>query len=207
MKSALPRLAVLAGLWTALSVNIALGQTISFPLQRCVRQRGRFIRRRSRRHHQPLRSRSAARHGGADGRLRPRAADATAARAADAAVARAVAAAASAAATTSTGYDLEVFSGVEAYHNVTDFFYQRDAGFVTGGNVGVPVPKLSEYGIGAPVRRRLPCRGLRRPLPLRRRREQRDFRDAARTLHDRRSVPPRLRRRWPLVALQHGHCL
>ena len=147
MKSALPRLAVLAGLWTALSVNFALGQTIRF---------------RSSEASATADNSTVAVAGDTASPFVPETQAATAAPTGNCARLRLrlrqelrmllrqeLRLRLPHGCDDCPGYGLEVFSGVEAYHNVTDYFYQRDAGFVVGGNVGAPVPKLSEYGIGA----------------------------------------------------------
>jgi hypothetical protein len=47
------------------------------------------------------------------------------------------------------GYGIELFSGVEAWRNVATGRLQDSAGPVAGGNIGVPIPWLRDYGFGA----------------------------------------------------------
>ena len=41
------------------------------------------------------------------------------------------------------------FSGVESWRNASDYFFAGNSGIVVGGNLGVPLPRLADYGIGA----------------------------------------------------------
>jgi hypothetical protein len=41
-----------------------------------------------------------------------------------------------------------LFSGIEAWRSPSDLSFQSNAGVVTGGNLGVPVVGLSDYGVG-----------------------------------------------------------
>ena len=41
------------------------------------------------------------------------------------------------------------FTGVESWHNISDLFLSNNTGVVVGGNLGIPLPRLAEYGIGA----------------------------------------------------------
>lgn len=47
------------------------------------------------------------------------------------------------------GYGLAVFSGFESFRSVVDGTYTNNNGMVVGGNIGFPLPRLREYGIGA----------------------------------------------------------
>jgi hypothetical protein len=47
------------------------------------------------------------------------------------------------------GIGIELFTGVEDWRGITNGDLQDNAGLVAGGNIGVPIPGLREYGIGA----------------------------------------------------------
>jgi hypothetical protein len=47
------------------------------------------------------------------------------------------------------GIGIEVFTGVESWRNITNDLLHDTAGPVAGGNIGVPIPVLRDYGIGA----------------------------------------------------------
>ena len=148
MKSALPRLAVLAGLWAALCVNFAFGQTIRFRSTEASSNSGES---------------TVAVAGESTSPFVPEAQAAQTTPASPAVCADGCGCGTECGCGKSCGcgcgcpadcddcpgYGLELWSGVEAYHNVTDTFYQRNLGIDVGGNVGVPIPKLREYGIGA----------------------------------------------------------
>lgn len=44
---------------------------------------------------------------------------------------------------------MTLFSGVESWRNISDLFLSNNTGIVVGGNLGVPLPRLGDYGIGA----------------------------------------------------------
>ena len=137
MKSALPRLAVLAGLWAALCLNFAMGQTIRFRSTEASADSG---------------DSAVAVAGDTASPFVPEAQPAMASPGdcdMGCGCGKKCGCGLAADCDECPGYGLELFSGVEAYHNVTDGFFQRNAGMVAGGNVGVPIPKLRDYGIGA----------------------------------------------------------
>jgi hypothetical protein len=47
------------------------------------------------------------------------------------------------------GVGIELFSGVECWRNITTGDLQNNAGPVMGGNIGIPIPELRDYGFGA----------------------------------------------------------
>ncbi len=49
------------------------------------------------------------------------------------------------------GIGIEVLTGVQCWRSIADGDYQNNAGPVVAANLGVPIPGLREYGIGAQV--------------------------------------------------------
>ena len=62
------------------------------------------------------------------------------------------------------GIGIELFTGVESFHNLTNDVFHDTTGPVAGGNIGVPIPKLREFGIGAQFGARYSAGDSRRPF-------------------------------------------
>ena len=94
------------------------------------------------------------------------------------------------------GIGIELFSGVESWHNLTNDVFHDTTGPVAGANIGVPIPTLREYGIGAQFGARYTRRRSRRPIGHQWQRlclQQRRNRTAS--IPYSRPVPPCVRRR------------